>query len=184
MIARRLFATFIMALGAVGCSSLDVHSDFNESFDFSTYQSFGFISDKPLLFAETAPVNPLFEGRLLRATRDALESKGYRFVDDREQADFVVSFTIGARDKIKVTSYPTTYRGYSRRLGWGGAYYNEVDVRNYTEGTLAIDLFDVQQRSPVWHGWAVKTISARDRSNPTQAINEAVTAILADFPPQ
>jgi len=164
-----------------GCaSSARVQTDFNPSTDFSSFGSFSFISDKPLLVA-TIGISPLLEGRLINATRRELTSKGYRFVANRETADIVVSFTMGARDKIKVTSYPVNYRGYNQ-WRWGTGYYEQVDVRNYTEGTLSIDIFDVKRGSPVWHGWAVKTISSQDRRNPTPVINEIVAAIFADFP--
>lgn len=182
MLAGRLLIWTALGLLMSGCSSLDVQTDFNESFDFSTYQSFSFISDDPLIFAETAPVHPLFEERLLRATRDALELKGYQFVDDREQADFVVSFTLGALDKLQVSS-STTYRGFSPGVGREDRYDEEVDVRNYTEGTLGIDLFDVEMRSPVWHGWATKTISQQDRRNGESVTRDIVAAILFSFPP-
>ena len=164
------------------CSSIQTESDYNADANFSSYKTFAFISDKPLVMAQSAPVNPLFEGRAMTAVREQLTSKGFQFVENREEADFVVSFTIGARDKIRVNNYPTNYRGGVG--GWGSPYYyNNVDVRNYTEGTLAVDIFDVGQRSPVWHGWAVKTISSADRRNPTPVINEVIAAILSDFPP-
>ncbi len=182
MATRRYLIWTTLALLSIGCSSLDVHTDFTESFDFSTYRSFSFISDKPLLFSETAPVHPLFEERLVGATKDALELKGYQFVEDREQADFVVSFAVGARDKLQVSS-STTYRGFSPGVGREDRYDEKVEVRNYAEGTLAIDLFDVAQRNAVWHGWVTRTISLQDRRNSASLIGETVAAILADFPP-
>ncbi len=164
-----------------GCTtSINVQSDFNQSADFSSYRSFSFISDKPLLEAVIG-VSPLLEGLLIKAARNELTSKGYRFAADSETADFVVSFTMSARDKIKITSYPAKYRSPRRRET---SYYNDVDVRNYIEGTLAIVIFDVERRSPVWHGWAMKTISAQDRRNPTPVIDKVVAAILAEFPAQ
>ena len=165
-----------------GCSSTRVNSDFNESADFSSYRTWAFMSETPLLIAEAASVNPLVQGRVMNATRAALTAKGYAFVENRQRADFVVSFTLGARDKIRVTSYPTAYRSPGR-WGWGAAYHSDVDVRKYVEGTLAIDVFDVKQKRPVWHGWAVRTISAADRRNPAPVINETVAAILDEFPP-
>ena len=171
---------FTVAMGA--CSSMTVESDFNRDADFASYKTFAFISDNPVLIAGNVPVNPLFEGRAMNAAQAELTRKGFQFVSDRETADFVVSFTLGARDKIRVTNYPSSYHGPAR-WQWGAPYYSEVDVRNYTEGTLAIDIFDVRQRGPVWHGWAVKTISDADRRNPTPVINEVVSAILANFPP-
>ena len=47
------------------------------------------------------------------------------------------------------------YLGY---YGWWGRPYwgRDVDVRQYREGTLSIDLFDVRTHRPVWHDWAKK----------------------------
>ncbi len=74
-----------------------------------------------------------------------------------DQADFVVAYTVGTREKIVSTSYPTTYQG---DWGWHlyGRYYyqTEVEHRTYTEGTLGIDIFDGKSKEPVWHGWASK----------------------------
>ena len=113
----------------------------------------------------------------MNAAQAALIAKGFTFVEDRKDADFVVSFTMGARDKIRVNNYPVHYRGPTP-WEWGAPYHTEVDVRNYTEGTLAIDIFDVQARSPVWHGWAVRTISTADRRNPTPIINDVVANMV------
>jgi hypothetical protein len=171
-----------LLVSLAGCATpVRVQSDFDAAADFSGFQTFNFISDKPLLVATVEPVSPLLQGRLIDATRKALTNKGYRYVADREQADFVVSFTIGQRDKIRVDSYPSSYSRASWQ--WGAPYHTEVDVTTYTQGTLAIDIFDARKRSPVWHGWGVKTLSSQDRQNPTPLINEAVTAILGEFPP-
>jgi len=63
------------------------------------------------------------------------------------------------------------------------AYYQDVDVREYTEGRLAIDLFDVRRRRPVWHGYGTRSLTGREVKDPEKLIGAAVTAILADFPP-
>lgn len=175
---------FTVAAALSACSGMNVSSDYSEEVDFTQYKTFAFISDKPLLVAQTTPLNPLFEGRAMTAVRNELANKGFQFVEDREQADFVISMTMGQRDKIRVNSYPSDYRTISAGgWNWGAPYHSEVDVRNYTEGTLAIDVFDVGARSPVWHGWATKTISMADRRNPTPVINDVIKAIMAQFPP-
>jgi hypothetical protein len=58
-----------------------------------------------------------------------------------------------------------------------------VDVRQYREGTLSVDVFDAHTHRPVWHGWAKKELTRSDMQNSTQAINNAVQAVLAKFPP-
>ena len=183
MFAKFGFLVFLMIGFVSGCSSLRVNSDFDSSADFGSYQTYSFISKNPLLVADMAATSPLLEGRLMAATRTELGAKGYRFVDNPENADFVVSFTLGARDKIRVNSYPASYGRGAYYGGWGTPYYNEVDVRNYTEGTLSVDMFDVTKKSPVWHGWAVKSITSQDRANPEPLLKEVISSILAQYPP-
>jgi hypothetical protein len=64
-----------------------------------------------------------------------LEAKGFDSAATREAADFAVSFTVGARDMIRVDDYPQFFRGVWR---WGPPYYYpNVDITMYTEGMNA-----------------------------------------------
>jgi len=48
---------------------------------------------------------------------------------------------------------------------------------------LAIDIFDVDEHRPVWHGVATKTIYDSDREKLTETVNAAVNSIMVGFPP-
>lgn len=173
-----------LVLACVGCAAvtpIGTDSDYDSSADFNAYSSFGWISDKPLLLTDATLTSPQFQGRAMEAIRRALESRGYRFEPNVENADFAVAFTLGTREQIRVNAYPEQVR---ETWTWGGPVPQAADVRNYTEGTLSIDLFDVKLRRPVWHGWATRTISYTDRTNPSPVIAEVVDAILAQFPPR
>jgi hypothetical protein len=190
-----LIAAFTLAL--VGCSSNPPIVDYDSSIDFSAYKTFAFISEHPLIRAEGAQTgSPLFEGRLMRSAETALGVKGFSKVSDPEQADFTIAFTVGARDKIKVNSYPEPYRpyyGYGARVGWGAPYYgmgvgvgmgtSNVDVQQYTEGTLAIDVYDVKEHKPAWHGIATKRVTDSMRRNPDESVTDIVEEILTSYPP-
>ena len=52
---------------------------------------------------------------------------------------------------------------------------------SYTEGTLAIDVFDGKTHVAVWHGWATRRIG--DSTDRAKLVDEVVGAILAKFPP-
>lgn len=177
-----ILATALLALGACA-TGFDVMTDHDPAQDFSNYETFSWISNTPLIRVTNQPVNPMLETRLMAITEETLRGKGYRYVRNPGQADFVISFTVGARDKIRVTTYPAGY-GY-RGYGWGGGYWGatQVDARQYTEGMLAIDVFDVGKKTPVWHGAGTKSITRSDRDNLDETIRSAVGAILADFPP-
>ena len=125
----------------------------------------------------------------MAAIEEALRAKGYTKEYAAESADFVLAFTVGSREEIRVNTQQTMAGGYGyygRPVGWGGAYYGygtETTVRQYTEGMLAIDVFDVKQRKPVWHGVATKSISKSDREDQVGTVKAAVGTILAGFPP-
>jgi hypothetical protein len=180
-----------LALLLSACGSTPPIVDYDSSANFASYQSYAFISEHPMLRApETGPVSPLLEGRLMRIVDDNLQAKGFRKISDPERADFTVGFTVGARDKIKVNSYPEPYRPYYGGWGgWGAPYYggvgggSNVDVQQYTEGTLAVDIYDVAGHKPVWHGVATKRITDAMRRNPDESLTETVGEILASFPP-
>lgn len=175
-------------LSACATPGFEAKHDYDDTIDFSGYQTFSWISQNPMnIGVTTVAPSPLLEPRIMSSLERALVAKGYRYVKLPNDADFVVSFTVGARDEIRVDSYPATGGGYYRRGGWGGAYYGygtETRVRQYTKGTLAVDLFSVQQRRPVWHGFATKKITEDDRDNQSATIDAAVAAIIAGFPPQ
>jgi hypothetical protein len=163
---------------------MQARSDYDSRNDFSRYQSFAWIAEDPLITPRGAAeqVSPLNRRRIVEAIESQLAGKGFRKAADAASADFVLSFTVGARDRIDVQSYPVRYHGY---WGWGGTYLGyDADVSTYREGTLAIDIFDAHSNQPVWHGWATKRITERDVENAGQQIPIAVAAILANFPPR
>ncbi len=185
--------SLLVVLALAGCATgFNATHDYDESHNFFSYQKFAWISENPMKVGEgvTAP-NPLLEPRIMAALEAALGAKGYEYVSAPSNADFALSFTVGARDKVRVDSYPTMSMGYSvgypAHWGWGAAYHccaTDTQVRQYTTGILAVDVFDVAEKRPVWHGVASKTITESDRENMKKTIAAAVDAIVAGFPPQ
>jgi len=182
--SRSRGAALVLVL-AVGCAGVRAHSDFDPNARFDTYRSYAWISKEPVLanVAEEGvrPIDPLLERRIRESIEDRLEAKGYRRVEDAQAGDFAIAFSVGSREKIQITSTPAMGPGwYGRYGGWYAA--SEVSARSYTEGTLAIDVFDVDSHQAVWHGWATKRVS--DRMDREKLVDEVVGAILARFPPE
>lgn len=187
-----LTAAFV-SLGLAGCASgFKATYDSDPGHDFSGYKTFAWISANPMIVGPTDRVpNPLLEPRIMGTIENSLAAKGYSKVDDPESADFVLSFTVGSREEIQVNSYPASYAGYGYRgaWGWGGPYYGmgvatETQVRQYQKGMLALDVFDVKERRPVFHAVAEKSITESDRKKLGETIQAAVDAVLAAFPPE
>jgi len=183
---RTYSALCLLSALLAGCATVKsgAHHDALASFD--SYESFAWIGDKPLILGDGAQpsISPLAEKKIVEAIKNELVKKGFTYSENPDQADFVVAYTVGTREKIEATSYPTAYRGV---WGWHlyGRYYYQTEVvhRTYTEGTLGIDIFDGKTRQPVWHGWASKTVTSADRNDPSPAIQDAVAAIIKRFPP-
>jgi hypothetical protein len=185
----------VTAVLTAGCATgFQATFDHDPAQDFSGYKTFAWISEHPMTVGRTDRIpNPMLEPRIMSTVEERLGVKGYSKVQDAASADFVLAFTVGSREEVKVDSYPSMTAGrvgyaYPRHWGaWGGAYYGygtETTVRQYTKGMLAIDVFDVAERRPVWHGVASKTINESDREDAAGTIKAAVDAILEGFPPQ
>ena len=178
-----LAAVGTLMLAACATNGLRAQSDHDPAQDFSRYRTYAWIADEPLVTPRGQPVevSPLNRQRIVSAVESELTGKGFRKTNEPASADFVVSYTVGARDRLDVASYPTVYGGPWR---WGYPYFGpEVDVRMYTEGTLSIDIFDGHSHQPVWHGWGSKRLTERDIKRAAELIPPAVRQILGAFPP-
>ena len=167
-------------------SSVDVadHAEFGE------LRTYAWITDQHMFVSNAVSpevVNPLNEQRIRTAVEEQLENKGYRKVTI-DQADFVVAFTLGARERVRIQQYYNdfgyNYYGYHHGFSRSGRGFNgfgpSVSVRTFTEGTLVVDIFENTENEAIWHGSASKRLS---RDNGTrELIDEAVTALLAEFP--
>ncbi len=175
-------ALLALLLGA--CATIQTGSHYDESTNFGAYETFSWIDDEPYVADGASPrISPLTQSKIAAAIRAQLEQKGYSFVAERDGADFVVAFTVGTRDRIRVESYPVEFRAYRGWHIYGSHYYvRETRVHSYTEGTLGVDIFDNASRKPVWHGWAEKTITESDRRDPSAAIEEGVGMLFEAFP--
>ena len=193
MAGRNILSISILAsaLLLAGCATgFQATHDHDPAHDFSGYRSYAWIGPNPMKIGSTSRIpNPLLESRIMASFESGLAAKGFTRVADRESADFILSFTVGSREEIRVDSYPSMYGAYggSPYWGWGGAYYGmgmETSVRQYQQGMLALDVFAAKEKRPVFHGVATKSITESDRKKMDETINAAVSAILQGFPPQ
>lgn len=183
---QSLIVVFLLGTFLTGCATVRSGAHHDSSVSFDNYQSFAWIADNPMILGDgkQQPISALAKKKITQSIKNELVTKGFVYLEDRDQADFIVAFTVGTRDRIVATSYPMAYRG---AWGWhlyGHYYYRtEVEHRTYTEGTLGVDIFDGKTNEPVWHGWASKSVTSADRDDPSPAIKKSVAAIIKRFPP-
>ena len=164
---RRFTAVAFVLMLVSACSTLQVGSDYDHAASFQRYKTFTIMQRK-----HSGTSNPLVAVR----------------ASDAIKADFTVDFTIGAQERTDINAYPEPYMGPAWGWGsmgwWGGPYWGtSLDVRQYHEGTLSVDVFDTHTHRPVWHGWAKKELTRSDIENSAEPIRNAVAAVLAKFPP-
>jgi len=189
---QTILITALVAVVASCASTYEakVGFDKNTKIDTSNYKTFAWLTPGKIM-APAEDINPVMKLRVDEEIVQAFTAKGYKLVADAEHADFAISYTVGNRDKIKVSSYPTTYNA---SFGWGRGYYGgyyggmygthmatETHVRQYTEGKLAIDVYDVKTHQPAWHGWATKRIASSEKEAPSSMIKDVVNQVVVQF---
>jgi len=191
---RLLPAIALSVLLGACASSPRVFTDFDPDQDFSDYRTFAWLTANPVTVVGDENISPLAQSRLMDATRSALQDKGFRFTQDRRNADFAVGMTVGARDKIDVQQVDVVdYYGPHWRWGYdyfgvashpGGFTHTETLAHDYTEGSLSIDIYDTSSKSPVWHANASKRLSQKElRGEGKNNLQQGVARLLAAFPP-
>jgi len=178
-----MIVLLIAALGLVvpGCSSFQVHSDYNPDVDFAQYGSFAWLP-RPAEGDKSAQVDGLLYQRIERAVNNNLAAKGMRLVDDQADASLLVTEHINVEQKLQVN---TTNYGYGYgRWGYYGGGYQQTNVDQYEEGTLMIDFIDAKSKQLVWRGTAqsrLRNLKTPEERN--KRVREAVNAILERYPP-
>jgi hypothetical protein len=148
-------------------------------------------ADAPALPADDPMLNNSITNQALRQDiARGLEAKGYTL--DQNSPDFVVAYYAGTKEKMDTTYWNPDpywrygYRGY-RRFGsawpWYGyaAPYPVMQLQEYTEGSVIVDVVDPRTKELLWRGQGVAQVSD-DPTVYTTELEKTVTAILKKFP--
>lgn len=178
----RILAAVAACVLLAGCSQYDINYDYDVDSNFSAYRTYSWIPqtiNEGGTSASTAvQSNTLLDKRITSAVDTAMKAKGFT-VDDQNPEILVVYHT-GMQDKVDVTDWGYTYSG--SYWGWAG---NDVDVYNYTQGTLLIDLVDAKTKQLVWRGSATGVVEPGNSPEKIQEnIDNVVTQIFANYPPK
>ena len=181
MIKLAVIAALSILLAACA-SGPKIESDYDRAADFSQFKTFGFFQP---LSIETKNYQSIIGDYFRSAITREMTLRGYTL---GENADLLVDVSAVLRDKTSVTqtqSAPSPYYGYRRGYynAWGGyGYGTETHVRQYTEGTVNVDLVDARQQRLVWEGIAKGTVKQKDREGLEQRISSGVSQMFANYP--
>ncbi len=158
------------------CASVDVHTDYDNSVDFSQFTTY---------FWKKLPEssNSLMNARIVSAVDGQLFAKGWRKVPEI-QAQTALAGIVTVQDNQRVDTFHNNW-GPSWNGGWGAGGIHGMStsqVVNYQIGTLIIDLYDTKSKNAIWRGTATDVLS----NNPSvmqRSLNNGVQRMFANFPP-
>lgn len=176
----KLVSLVIVFLIVSSCSSVKVVADYDQTTDFSNYKTFAFYKKG----IDKAEISDLDKRRILKAVEAQLMAKGFT---KSENPDILVNIFTKARRKVDVNNNSFGYGGYGGYYGWYPWYYGPnygVQISEYTEGTLFIDLIDSEKKELIWQGIGSGGLSTSGNvSKKEERVKEFVIEIMAQYPP-
>lgn len=171
---------FIALLASLtGCSSLSVKYDYDQDANWVKYRTYGWMEKTQ---QDSDPTSPVADtGLLQQRIRNSVNLvMADRRITASTDPDLLVVYHLGSSEKIQVTDWGYRYSDYY--WGYGG---RQIDVYQFTEGSLVIDLVDAETQNLVWRGTGTKVID-QDQKSPEELqarLNKIVAKIMESFPP-
>ena len=172
-ILKLLFLLCLVIL--TSCSSVRVVSDYDTKVDFTSYKTFAFYKKG----IDKASVSDLDKKRIMRAVEAELVAKGF---SKSVNPDILVSIFTKSREQVNVSDN-------NIGIGWGWGYNpwfygrTNININQYTEGTLFIDFIDKKTNELIWQGIGSGAMKMSNIEKKEERINEFVYKIISTYPP-
>lgn len=172
-ILKLLFLLCLVIL--TSCSSVKVVSDYDTKVDFTSYKTFAFYKKG----IDKASVSDLDKKRIMRAVEAELVAKGF---SKSANPDILVSIFTKSREQVNVSDN-------NIGIGWGWGYNpwfygrTNININQYTEGTLFIDFIDKNTNELIWQGIGSGAMKMSNIEKKEERINEFVYKIISTYPP-
>lgn len=180
---RRLLITIssLVLLGGCATPGPTITANANPATDFSGFRTFNFM--QPLSTDREGGARTPLSSMLIGSMTRELESRGFRQSDS---PDLLVDFFLVTEDRLDVRTTPTTtsmstrVHPHSRHSMsvWAG---QQTTVRQYTVGTLGIDLVDRADNALAWEGAAQGRVRDDVRNMGQGDIDELTRQIMEQF---
>jgi hypothetical protein len=163
-----------------GCSAFRINTEYERGTSFAHLRTYAW-RDAPPQGPIDPRINSTMLGQRVRATVDReLGKKGYRLASAGERPDFLVGYHAVLKRKVDVRTLGGWY-GYRG----GGPRMTGMVPYEYDEGTLLIDVIAPDTKDLLWRGSATAVVDPGANAERREArIDDAVTQVLARFPPQ
>lgn len=170
-----------------GCATTyKTNIDYKQGYNFNQIKTFYIHNSYATEDATKEKVNrfvsDLDNDRLISAINANLQGKGL-LATTVEEADIVVKYLVTSKDKTRIRSFNTGFNSCWHCRGFYGAHgSSDINVKQYVEGTIIIDLVDPKLNKSVWRSVVSSAIKNKTTVAEKQIeMQQAVDAMLADF---
>jgi hypothetical protein len=170
---KYIFSLVLMVF-VMGCSTLKVYDDYDESFDFSKVKTYTIKHNvKP-------GENTLLNERITLALESVFNKKGYKKVDN-SQEDLMFVYHYNVKDKVDIR---TDYQMVGvRRYRFGGTMMSTTTTYEYKEGTIIVDAFDKKSARIVWRSIGVLEVQEKDTPQERKEyVFKIINELMKKFP--
>jgi len=179
-----ILSVMLLLLAASGAIAQDVRYNFDKDAPFATYKTYKWVPIK-----DAAKVSDLVDKQIKDSIEAQLATKGLSKVEG-DKADLFVGYQAAVTEEKQFSSYSTDF-GYGRgwgRGGWYGGGMGSTTTTGQTStiyiGAVALDMYDVANKSLVWRGMASKTIDQKAKPDKQQKnLTKAMQKLLKNYPP-
>ena len=175
---KKYIILFLSAIVLFSCNSVKVTSDYDSKVNFKSYKTFAFY--KPEI--DRAKISDLDKKRILRAIEVALLEKGFT---KSNTPDMLVGIFAKSREKVNINQNQNN-QGFGWR--WNPWMMNglnsNIQVSQFSEGTLFIDFIDTTKKELIWQGVGSGALKTQNREKKEIRIKEFVAEIMTQFPPE
>lgn len=179
-------------LALTSCApSVQVATDYDQSANFSKYQTFSFYQERPMEPRDASVnFNESLDNYLRSAIRQSLTKQGLSY--STSNPDLKVAYDVAVDTDIAVNKnyvYPTGFGygysywyGYRYDYGFGAFPATYKTINQYKSGTVIVDLVNASTNELVWRGVGEAAVDMSGGID-QERINEIVSEILAKYPP-
>ena len=185
-----MLAVVFLTAPLTGCSGMQIRSDHDSSFDFSSLRTYAWVPDARPNTGDPRVDEQFLDEHVRRSVDRVLASTGFSRIE-ANRADFLVNYHAGVEVKLD-ESMSSEAHGYTE--GWWGPGHDVgltpsdagVDYAlEFDEGTLVLGVLDPATKQTLWRGSAQTEVFIYSSADARAAqIEKAVEKILARFPPR
>ncbi|NTS77234.1 DUF4136 domain-containing protein [Catenovulum sp. SM1970] len=168
----------LLAIALSACqTTYNPETDASPSYNFAKVKTFAIVGDED---NKNILLSDIDRERINSAIVQSLTNAGKRQVDEKD-ADVLIAYFVYTKDKTRVYSTGVTAT-YCYHCIYRPA--PTVHVRNYTEGTLIVDMIDRETDKSIWRSSLSKSVKKTDNAQEKQQKIQAIIDSMIKQLPQ